>query len=45
MINKMEQELTHGPVMKTMLRFAVPMLLGDLLQQYYDIGDTLIGGR
>lgn len=41
----MEQELTHGPVMKTMLRFAVPMILGDLLQQCYNIADTLIVGR
>ena len=41
----MENELTHGPVMKTMLRFAVPMILGDLLQQCYNIADTLIVGR
>lgn len=41
----MEQELTQGPVMKTMLRFAVPMILGDLLQQCYNIADTLIVGR
>ena len=41
----MEQELTKGPVMKTMLLFAVPMILGDLLQQCYNIADTLIVGR
>ena len=41
----MENELTHGPVMKTMLRFAVPIILGDLLQQCYNIADTLIVGR
>ena len=41
----MENELTQGPVMKTMLRFAVPMILGDLLQQCYNIADTLIVGR
>ena len=41
----MENELTHGPVMKTMLRFAVPLILGDLLQQCYNIADTLIVGR
>lgn len=41
----MENELTHGPVMKTMLRFAVPMILGNLLQQCYNIADTLIVGR
>lgn len=41
----MQNELTHGPVMKTMLRFAIPMILGDLLQQCYNIADTLIVGR
>ena len=33
----MESNLTRGPVLKTMLRFAVPMILGDLLQQCYNI--------
>ncbi len=41
----MEQELTRGPVMKTMLLFAIPMILGDLLQQCYNIADTLIVGN
>lgn len=41
----MENDLTTGPVMKTMLRFAVPMILGNLLQQCYNIADTLIVGR
>ena len=31
--------------MKTMLRFAVPMILGDLLQQCYNIADTVIVGQ
>ena len=44
-MNEMQNELTHGPVMKTMLRFAVPMILGNLLQQCYNIADTLIVGR
>ena len=38
-------DLTKGPVMSTMLRFAFPMILGDLLQQCYNIADTLIVGR
>ena len=37
----MENELTKGPVMQTMLRFAVPMILGDLLQQCYNLTFTL----
>ena len=41
----MTNELTQGPVMKTMLRFAIPMILGDLLQQCYNIADTLIVGK
>ena len=31
--------------MKTMLRFAIPMILGDLLQQCYNIADTVIVGK
>ncbi len=38
-------DLTKGPVMGTMLRFAVPMILGNLLQQCYNVADTLIVGR
>ena len=41
----MKEDLTQGPVIKTMLRFAVPMILGNLLQQCYNIADTLIVGR
>ena len=45
MSGEMENELTRGPVAKTMLRFAVPMILGNLLQQCYNIADTLIVGK
>ena len=31
--------------MGSMLRFAVPMILGDLLQQCYNVADTLIVGK
>ena len=41
----MNGDLTHGPVMKTMLRFAIPMIVGNLLQQCYNVADTLIVGR
>ena len=40
-----KRDLTKGPVMGTMLRFAVPMILGNLLQQCYNVADTLIVGR
>lgn len=41
----MNKELTSGNVQKTMLLFAGPMILGNLLQQGYNIADTLIVGR
>ncbi len=41
----MDRDLTRGPVMASMLRFAVPMILGDLLQQCYNVADTLIVGK
>ena len=41
----MNQDLTRGPVMRSMLLFAIPMILGDLLQQCYNVADTLIVGR
>lgn len=43
--NDLKGDLTQGPVMKTMLLFAVPMILGNLLQQCYNVADTLIVGR
>ncbi len=41
----MNQDLTTGNITKTMLRFALPMILGNLLQQLYNIADTLIVGQ
>ena len=41
----MNRDLTKGPVMGSMLCFAVPMILGDLLQQCYNVADTLIVGQ
>ncbi len=38
-------DLTQGPITGTMLRFALPMIAGNLLQQCYNIADTLIVGR
>ncbi len=41
----MNRDLTKGPVVKSLLLFAVPMIFGDLLQQCYNIADTLIVGQ
>lgn len=41
----MKNDLTKGSVTKTMITFAVPMILGDILQQCYNIADTVIVGK
>ena len=41
----MNKDLTRGPVMRSMLLFAVPMILGNLLKQCCNIADTLIVGQ
>lgn len=41
----MTKDLTTGSVTKTMLLFACPMILGNLLQQLYNIADSFIVGK
>ena len=41
----MKKDLTTGNITSTMLCFAFPMILGNLLQQLYNIADTLIIGQ
>lgn len=41
----MQKDLTQGSITKTLLLFAMPMIAGNLLQQLYNIADTLIVGR
>ena len=38
-------DLTHGPVWKVIVRFALPLLIGNLLQQLYNITDSIIVGQ
>lgn len=38
-------DLTQGNITGTLLRFTLPMLVGSLLQQCYNIADTLIVGQ
>ena len=40
-----EIDLTKGTIFKKLILFALPMILGNLLQQIYNIVDTLIVGR
>ena len=41
----MNVELTQGPIFRRLIRFALPLMLGNLLQQLYNVADTLIVGR
>ena len=41
----MERDLTTGSITKTMVLFAIPMILGNLLQQFYNVADTWVVGR
>lgn len=41
----MFHDLTHGNITKSLLLFALPMMAGNLLQQFYNIADTIIVGR
>lgn len=41
----MEYNLTEGSITGKLLKFAFPLMIGNLLQQCYNIADTLIVGR
>ncbi len=41
----MERYLTKGSIGKSILLFSIPMILGNLLQQFYNVVDTYIVGK
>ena len=41
----MYRDLTRGNISRALILFALPMIAGNLLQQFYNIADTLIVGR
>jgi len=41
----MAKELTHGSPAKLILAFTMPLLIGNIFQQFYSMADTLIVGR
>lgn len=45
MKGKHNHTLTEGSITPAIIRFALPFILGNLLQQYYNITDTFIVGR
>ena len=36
--------LTEGPIVKNILLFAIPLFLGQLLQQFYNMADAWVIG-
>ena len=41
----MTKDMTQGSPLKLILAFAVPLMLGSLFQQFYNLADTIIVGR
>ena len=41
----MEKDLTEGSILKSLVFFSLPMIAGNILQQLYNISDTLIVGN
>lgn len=41
----MYTDLTKGNIAKSLILFSLPMMAGNMLQQFYNIADTLIVGR
>lgn len=39
------RDLTRGSIARSLILFALPMMTGNLLQQFYNLADTLIVGR
>lgn len=42
---KMNGDLTTGNIPTSLLKFAFPLMIGNVLQQFYNLADTLIVGR
>ncbi len=45
MASSKTMDLTEGPILNKMLRFAVPIILGNLLQQLYTAADRVVVGQ
>ena len=44
-MRKLENDLTKGNVVKQLVLFAIPVLLSNLIQSFYNVADMLIVGR
>ena len=42
---KVSVDFTKGDIVAGLVKFSVPLMIGNLLQQFYNIADTLIVGK
>ena len=45
MKKKMTKSMTSGKPVKLILLFALPLIVGNIFQQFYSMADTVIVGR
>ena len=45
MKNNMTNDMTNGNPVKLILLFSIPLLIGNIFQQFYNMVDTIIVGR
>ena len=45
MTDKGVLDMTKGSTLRLLLRFALPLFLGNLLQQFYNLADTSLAGH
>ncbi len=41
----MERDMTKGSPLPVILRFTLPLIIGNIFQQLYNMADTIIVGR
>ncbi len=41
----MQQDMTRGPILSQILKFTLPLFIGNMFQQFYNMADTVIVGR
>ena len=39
------KDLTKGPIMKNIIKFCLPLMVGNLFQQFYNMADIIIVGK
>ncbi len=44
-MNTLTKDFTKGDIARPLIRFSLPLIFGNLLQQLYNVADTLIVGR